>query len=733
MSNIFQPEQHNETVQSEQDGVAESFEQDNIINLLPALPDVAEQETFVYRSVIANVSTQKELAIEDVAMQETLVLQTAPPPTPPAKRSMKKRRRRWIITCICLVLVLLPLGISSFTLYIKYTAQYHNDLALAQGGVKHLQNAEKLLKSVTQGSLNTTTVTQAHQEFSNASTDFTQLKSDLDQLPGVATDVPKYGHLLGSALKIVPLAIELSQAGMIGSDAFTIVLPHLHGILDTRQPGITLHDLAALTQDVNQIQVLLTTATTQINQLQPADFQIDPRIGPALTTFRTDLPKIQSGIQTAQMLLTVAPTLLGVGQPTSYLIEQLDSTELRPGGGFIGSYGTATFSDGHLAGLHMTDTYILDDDFTYKGHSIPFPQAYSWFHLASSWSLRDSNLDADFPTAARYAEQIYQTEGGTVPVQGVIAITPQFIENALTLTGPIAVPEYGETITSQNLVDRIHYHQLKEELAAGDNPSPDGHSSGRKRFTELLFEHFFARIEQILPTSIGKFASLMFSSLHAKDIQIYLNSTQAEDLLQQNHFASTIQDPASDSFFVVDANIISNKANYFMTYTLHDQVTIDASGDATHHATLTYNWPQSANSQQNNYGGITNAYSDYVRIYVPPDSTLQTQNGWNAQGTSQAFGRKVLAGVFHLQYGHSGTITLTWTVPHAAVHNAQGWYYHYLLQRQAGIVWNVNLQVALPACAHFLRTTGSLKPNTAGVIAQSLTADSDLGVDYTCS
>ncbi len=149
-------------------------------------------------------------------------------------------------------------------------------------------------------------------------------------------------------------------------------------------------------------------------------------------------------------MLPALPTLLGIGTPAHFLLEILDSTELRPGGGFIGNYGIATFHGGRLTTAHITDTYLLDKPFESAGHTIPYPPAYSWFahYLApSSWSLRDSNLDADFPTAARYGESNYEREGGNVPLQGVIAITPSFIEQVLNITGPIeyaGVPGDGD-------------------------------------------------------------------------------------------------------------------------------------------------------------------------------------------------------------------------------------------------------------------------------------------------
>lgn len=644
-----------------------------------------------------------------------------------------KRPRLWIIICVCLVLLLTPTVVYGLSLYQQYSVQYHQDLGLAQDGAQHLQSAEKLLKGATRGSFEQASIVQAHQDFSTALTDFSRLKSDLGQLPGLATGLPHYGGLLASAQRIIPLAIDVSQAGITGTSALNIVVPHLRGILSSRAQGLRAQDITTVTRDVDQIQALLATATTQINQLQPADLQIDPRFGQAIATFRTELPAIQAGLQSLRQVLGVAPTLLGIGKPASYLVEQLDSTEVRPGGGFIGSYGLATFSGGNLTGMRMADTYLLDIPYSSAGHAIPFPSADSWFPLAPTWSLRDSNLEPDFPTDARYAEQIYHTEGGTAALQGVIAITPTFIQDALEITGPIYVSQYNETITAQNLINRVHYHQLKEELAGGDNPSPDGLSSLRKHFTAVLFEDFFARVRQIAAADMQKFQALLINALHTKDIQVYLNASPAEQFLQNAQVSSNVQVPAGDTLMVVAANVISNKANYFMTYTMNDRVTIDAAGNAVHNTTLTYDWPANQTSAQNNYGGVTTAYLDYLRVYAPQGSVLQAQSGWTPRGRGQSYGLEEWAGLFHLQYGHSGTITLTWSVPGAVVRDTHGWHYTYLIQRQAGIAWKVNLHVTLPSCAHNVTSSGAAPLSESGSLSKYLTTSMHVEEDYLCA
>jgi len=643
-----------------------------------------------------------------------------------------RRKRLWIIICACLVLVLLPTIVYGLSLYQTYSSQYHQALSLAQSGTQQLQNAEKLLKGITQGSFDLASITQAHQDFATALADFDQLKSSLEQLPGIANDAPKYGSLLASARRIIPLTIEVSQAGIIGTDALSIVVPYLHEILSSKGTGMTMQDINTIAQDMNQIQALLGTATTQINQLQPSDLQIDPRIAHAVATFRAELPTIQTSLQSIRGVLGVAPTLLGIGKPASYLIEQLDSTELRPGGGFIGGYGIATFSDGRLQSIHMEDTYLLDIPYSSAGHVIPFPANDSWFNLAPSWSLRDSNLEPDFPTDARYAEQIYHTEGGTEALQGVIAITPAFIQNALNITGPIYVSQYNETITAQNLINKIHYYQLKEDLKGGDNPSPDGLSSLRKHFTAVLFEDFFARVRQVASADMAKFQALLVSSLRTKDVQVYINASPAEQLLQTAQVASSVQAPTGDTLMVVDANIIANKSNYFMTYTMNDQVTIDAAGDAVHHTTLTYDWPYNPESVQNNYGGTTTVYLDYLRVYVPKGSVLQVQSGWVPKGSGQFYGLQEWAGLFTLDYGHVGTVSLTWVVHGAAIQDIRGWHYNYLIQRQAGIAWKVNLQVTFPSCAQNITNSGSEPLSESGVLREYLTTNIHVGESYIC-
>jgi len=593
-----------------------------------------------------------------------------------------------------------------------------------------LRKAGTLMETLSQNPLDSQTVNQARQEFAAALPAFVQLDSNLKSLPGVSTSIPIYGARLNAALHLAPVAIELSQAGLAGCDILEVLISRLRNTLNVHNAqGLTMADLIIIGQDFHQIKSAFNLAVDQANQVHTVDLQFDPHLGKLFATLQKQIPMLQIWLDEIDKLLPILPTLLGVGTPTNYLIEVLDSTELRPGGGFIGNYGFATLSGGRLIDARITDVDLLDKPFEAAGNGIPFPSAYTWFDLAPTWSFRDSNLDADFPTAARYGEFTYKREGGNVPVQGVIAITPALIQHVLEITGPIDVPEYHETVTAQNLIALIHYHQLGPAGEGSDRiPSPDGHSSLRKRFTELLAEHFLTRVRQISPSTLAKFVHLLIDSVRTKDIQIYFNSAIVEHILQSFHLDAAIQAPVGDSLFVVDANIAGDKANNFIISSLDDKVIIDDTGNAVHHTTLSYAWTIPGK----NYDSPL--YRDYVRIYVPAGSKLDRQDGWQSRGTSQAFGREVWAGIFTLSYGRIRTITLVWTVPDAARKVTSGWYYQYLIQKQAGTQWKLNLQVTLPVCARIKDKRGGLISHNRQVamLSQSLNEDITVGMDYNC-
>lgn len=647
------------------------------------------------------------------------------------QRVKSKRKRLYLLLIFCLLLSTVGVGATSFV-FQKLSADYRSYSAMAQTGLQHLKQAIYALETLPHTLPNMKAVDQAQSEFGIALVNFEQVDSGLSAFPGAASYIPVYGARLDAALRLATIAVDISQAGAYGCAILHTLVSEYGAPLGTQNVGINQAEWTALDARFQQVEALLTQVIGEVSQLHPGDVQFIPHLGDMLTTFQSEIPTLQMWLTDGDHLLSVLSVLLGISSPANYLIELLDSTELRPTGGFIGNVGIATVVQGKISAVHITDVDLLDKPFKFSGHTIPYPPAYQWFtrYLApQTWSLRDSNLDADFPTAARYGELNYAREGGNVPLQGVISITPALIEQLMEITGPIYVPEYQETVTAQNLVDRIHYHQLGAGIQGNDYiPAPGGHSSLRKQFTELLSEHFVARLRQLPASALSRCMQALIQSIYTKDVQVYFNAGAAESLLQQAHLDGSIQSPLGDSLFIVDTNVGGDKANRFITSMLNDQVSIDMQGNAIHQTTITYAWllPGSI------YG--RSPYQDYVRIYVPPGSILQSQQGWEPQGSNVSFGCQVWVGYFTLTFGQTRTITLTWKVPGASRYGVMGWNYPYLIQHQAGTLWTMQLHIIFPSTCELLSVSSGQvdgkKPEVT--LNQSFSQNVALSLNYIC-
>lgn len=647
----------------------------------------------------------------------------------PGKKRLSRKKRYFVL--LFFLSILATSGGALFA-YVQFNVTYHRYLALAASGTQHLRNAVKLLETLQSHPFALQVVNQAQQEFASALTDIEPVDAGMKTFSGIGGLIPVYGPRLLASMHLSSLAVDFSQAGVDSCRILEVLIARFHNPLNASGQALTMADFTTINQDYQRVKASLDAAIVEAGQIQPGDVTFDARMGTLLADFQLKIPAIKEALAEVDIVIPALPTLFGIGTSAHYLFELLDSTELRPTGGFIGNYGILTIEGGRFLPLHILDVDLLDKPFEFAGHSIVYPPNYRWFgrYLSpETWSLRDSNLDADFPTAARYGELNYQREGGNGPLQGVMAITPALIQQALEITGPISVPEYHEIATAQNLVDLIHYHQLGNAGEGSDYiASPDGHSSLRKRFTAYLAEHMLARIQQLAPSALPRFMELLARALQTKDVQLYFNAGAAENLLLRYHLAGAIQAPQADSLFIVDTNVAANKANSYITSFVNDQVTIDAQGNVTHRATIKYSWDRSGI----NYG--SGLYKDFVRVYVPPGSRLLDQQGWRPSGTSLEFGRRVWAGFFTLDYGDSLTITLVWSVPGVAKKAGNNWQYQYLRQRQAGKVEVITARILLPRGARLTWKSPELaaQQHTADLVMLNLSLTKDLGIaiDY---
>ncbi|HZC04024.1 MAG TPA: DUF4012 domain-containing protein, partial [Ktedonobacterales bacterium] len=465
------------------------------------------------------------------------------------------------------------------------------------------------------------------------------------------------------------------------------------------------------------------------------------------------------------------PQLLGVGKPSTYLVLVLDSSELRPTGGFIGNFGTLSLDSGRLVNsgplaFHISDITLIDGSVKFPvgtgpgtvavGHTpIPIPDQYSWLKTVfapggtDSWSVRDSNLDPDYPTTAKYAMSLYNellpdaqanlnAQGSklqlydsskSAPFAGVVTLSLGFFAQALGITGSIQVNDgkIHETVTAQNFVSKIHYYALTYSVSGPDSQTC-GTTSCAKVFTADVVKAFMDKVKSNLPLYLGKMGKLFYDSLHTKDIEIYLTPTPAQALLHDLKLSAEVEaPPAGDSVYEVEANIGANKDNAFLQYQMADQIALDDSGSATHKLNWSYHWPNIPGHGQTDPG--TNPYvtpnlsfaagnpdyHSYSRIFTPPNAHFIAQSGLSGFGHDTEFNRNAYHGAAYAYFNQTTKYGVSWSVPNAVVHDSAGYHYHLLFQREAGISWPLTLTVTLPKCV-----ATATPPVTSGLTNQNL-------------
>lgn len=330
----------------------------------------------------------------------------------------------------------------------------------------------------------------------------------------------------------------------------------------------------------------------------------------------------ESLLNFASNISTVLPQLVGVDGKRNYLILFQNNMELRPTGGFIGSYALLSLQKGKITNFTVSDVY--DADGQLKGHVEP-PFAIRRYLPSEHWYLRDSGFDLDFPKAASTSAFFLRTELGQ-QVDGVITVDVSFVRDLLKVMGNINVPEYSQTVNADNFFKLAEEHSEKNFFPG---------STQKKDFLGAVFRALNQKLLEDKKVSYISLGKAVVQALLTKDILLASDDPSVQGLFTINGWSSSLWDgrnagAINDFLSINEANLGVNKANFFVERKVFDKISADESGQISGQLSITYqnksggNWPP-AN------------YKNYLRIVLPAGATLssvsidgQTQNTTDA-------------------------------------------------------------------------------------------------------
>ncbi len=315
-------------------------------------------------------------------------------------------------------------------------------------------------------------------------------------------------------------------------------------------------------------------------------------------------------ISKGKSILVHFEKILAKDKESKYLLLFANNMELRPGGGFIGSFGILTVKDLTVEDISIFDVYDADGQLlTHVEPPYPIRQ-----HLDQpNWFLRDSAFSSDFYENYTQAKFFLDKELKYSNFSGGILLTTTAIQNLLEAFGTLYLPNFNENITKDNFY-------IKAQLYSEKNFFPG--STQKKNFLGSISRQILINLDSVSPTKL--FRSLK-KSLDEKQMVLYFEDPEIQSSLDNLYWSgktiiprcvSESQNCIVDYMFPIDANLGVNKANFFVSRTINTKVNIDKEGRINKIFSLSIK-----NESPNNiFPGGT--YKNYFQLFLPQNSKI---------------------------------------------------------------------------------------------------------------
>ena len=283
-----------------------------------------------------------------------------------------------------------------------------------------------------------------------------------------------------------------------------------------------------------------------------------------------------------------------------------NTSEMRPTGGFWGSYAEINIRGGKLIDLEMRD--INEVDRTLELLTIPPKPLQA---LVTNWRTADSNWFFNFPDSASKAAEFidsskfYGDDGSRVDM--IAAISPSVVADIFKTVGPVNVSSTKTAIDEHNFLSEI-----QAEVQAGQ----DVGSVNAKNILDEIFAALIPKLAALGGDSEQEILSALFARMESKDIMLWADEEEIEAILKNKGVDGAVfeipQKFEGDYLSVVAANVGGGKSDYVMSQKIFLESQLSLDGAVSNH--LEISRKNNAKSTDKWWYKMTN--QSYVRVYV---------------------------------------------------------------------------------------------------------------------
>lgn len=369
-----------------------------------------------------------------------------------------------------------------------------------------------------------------------------------------------------SSNALVPMADNLSQAtpGKLFQDGM-----------------INVSALQAVADSLSSSSKVFKSANEKVQGIGDAHIsQVTELVDKAKDGFAT----LNGAVDAAEKVAPVLPQMLGAnGQTRHYLVLAMSNVEIRACGGFPGSRGVMSVTDGKL---ELGDFVKVD---MMKEPLSPLPITDEEANLfTTGWGLTgfntlgytmgDVTMTPDFPRAAQLASDMQKAIVGD-DIDGVFAVDPVFLQYMLGIVGGTQLPD-GTVVDGSNaakvLLHDIYWNYPVEEQDA--------------IFAAVAGSAFNKIVDQLGSSDVTKIAAAIEKGASEGRILMYSRNDDEEKAAKALGISGALQnDPSEAPILGVYVNNYSySKMDWFLDKrTSIDSAVENADGSTTYHVTTT--------------------------------------------------------------------------------------------------------------------------------------------------
>lgn len=276
-------------------------------------------------------------------------------------------------------------------------------------------------------------------------------------------------------------------------------------------------------------------------------------------------------------------------------------TELRPTGGFTGSYALVELRNRTLQLLGIEDIYDADGQVARFRDAPPGIREYTSGN--NGLRLPDANWWPDFPTSAQ-TQLDFLANAGRENLTGLVSVNLTLLQDILRITGPLALPDYNTTLTVENAPSLLRSHA--EEFFPG--------SREKKQLLSYVLQQLLYRVATLTGTEKQALGGVLMQAASTGEIQAFSTLPEQQTALRELSASGALDTTSNAVLALVEANVGINKANQFVTrsLSLHQDDNL---------LSVTLNLKNTAPTNTTSLPASQSGYTNYQRVVTSPELT----------------------------------------------------------------------------------------------------------------